>query len=130
MQLITASVLALAAAASAKTIVIDVGKSGAERKFSPETFEAEKGDILEFHFWKGRFSVVQGDIKNNVKDTCLFLEGGFYSGPIETTGDGPNVSKFVYKCKYAKANMVIPVQSLPNCCQRPEKPFYLQRRYW
>jgi plastocyanin len=79
-------VLTLAAQASAKTIKIVVGKDGLA--FSPNTTTAEKGDILEYHFYK-QHSVAMGDFANGCTPAS---QGGFFSGVMKTSGTGPNVS--------------------------------------
>ncbi|KAG5952130.1 hypothetical protein E4U53_001589 [Claviceps sorghi] len=78
-----ASVSLLAAQASAKTIRIDVGKNGL-LTFSPESVKADKGDVLEFHFY-GRHSVAMGDFANGCAPAA---KGGFYSGIVRTSDDG------------------------------------------
>ncbi|KAK2593632.1 hypothetical protein QQS21_008680 [Conoideocrella luteorostrata] len=67
----------LAACATAKTIKIDVGSSGLT--FSPDSTVAEKGDILEFHFYSVH-SVAMGDFANGCAPAA---HGGFFSGVIE-----------------------------------------------
>ncbi len=78
--------LSLALVASAKTIPVDVGPSGA-LSFSPSTITgAAAGDVLEFHFHPINHSVVMSDF-----DTpCVPAKsGGFYSGfmPV-SSGEG------------------------------------------
>ena len=77
----------LALQASASTIAIKVGASGLT--FSPNTFNASKGDVLEFHFYAKNHSVVQGDFDN----PCVPApSGGFFSGFFPTNGTAQNVS--------------------------------------
>lgn len=78
----------LAAHASAKTIRINVGKEGLV--FTPPSVTAEKGDILEYHFYKMMHSVALGQFANGCTPAT---QGGFFSGVIRTAGDGPNVRR-------------------------------------
>ncbi|KAL1899040.1 hypothetical protein Cpir12675_001596 [Ceratocystis pirilliformis] len=49
--------------------------------FSPGDFEADAGDILEFHFKPGSHSVTQASFIN----PCRYLQGGFASGVLITS---------------------------------------------
>lgn len=75
-------VAALAATATAKTVVIDVGQSGLT--FSPDSSTADVGDTLEFHFFGSIHSAVQGDFAT----PCQMSASGFDSGPINNQADG------------------------------------------
>lgn len=89
MHFTTAKVAALsilAAHASAKTIKIVVGKSGLA--FSPDSVTADKGDILEYHFYN-QHSVSMGDFASGCTPAT---SGGFFSGVIKTSGSAANVS--------------------------------------
>ncbi|KAG6002495.1 hypothetical protein E4U21_003023 [Claviceps maximensis] len=66
--------LLAAAQVSAKTISIDVGKDGLV--FSPDSVQADVGDVLEYRFF-GVHSVAVGDF---VKGCVPASSGGFYSG--------------------------------------------------
>jgi plastocyanin len=72
----------LAAAASAKTVIINVGQSGFT--FSPDTNTAAVGDMLEFHFFGSIHSAVSGDFAT----PCQMGATGFDSGTIANTADG------------------------------------------
>lgn len=84
-----AAISALAAQASAKTIKIVVGKSGLT--FSPDSVTADKGDILEYHFYSTH-SVAMGDFASGCTPAT---SGGFFSGVIKTSGSGANVSHLI-----------------------------------
>ncbi|KAG5928213.1 hypothetical protein E4U42_001097 [Claviceps africana] len=79
-----AAVSLLAAQASAKTISIDVGKDGLT--FSPDSVKADKGDVLEFHFYNVH-SVAMGDF---AKGCAPAAKGGFYSGFVRSSKSGPD----------------------------------------
>ncbi|KZZ93306.1 extracellular serine-rich protein [Moelleriella libera RCEF 2490] len=79
----------LAAHANAKTIRINVGKEGLV--FTPPSVTAEKGDVLEYHFYKMMHSVALGQFANGCTPAT---QGGFFSGVIRTAGDGPNPKVF------------------------------------
>ncbi|KAH6958793.1 hypothetical protein FAVG1_03514 [Fusarium avenaceum] len=70
---------ALAYLASAKTIKIT---ATSDNKFDPEEIEAEKGDVLEFHFEPKNHSVVAGDYRYPCSP--LELGTGFFSGFLPT----------------------------------------------
>ncbi len=78
----------LAMQATASTIRVDVGKSGLT--FSPNTFNASAGDVLEFHFYAKNHSVVQGDFDNPCNPAP---SAGFFSGFFPTNGTSQNVRK-------------------------------------
>ncbi|PTB69822.1 Cupredoxin, partial [Trichoderma citrinoviride] len=84
----TLAVAALSAVASAKTIRIDVGKSGFN--FSPNDIKADKGDILEFHYFAINHSVVAADFAKPCQPKA---SGGFFSG-FFATGSGENKNVF------------------------------------
>ncbi|KAL6872612.1 Cupredoxin [Trichoderma longibrachiatum] len=84
----TLAVAALSAVASAKTIRVDVGKSGFN--FSPNDIKADKGDILEFHYHALNHSVVAADFAKPCQPKA---SGGFYSG-FFPTGSGENKNVF------------------------------------
>jgi hypothetical protein len=79
--------IALMAASSvlAKTIQIDVGKSGLV--FSPDTSTADVGDTLEFHFYSAFHTAVQGDFSTPCQRGSL-ESTGFNSGPINNMASG------------------------------------------
>ena len=66
----------LFASATAKTIVVEVGKGGLT--FSPDSIKAAVGDVVQFHF-NSMHSVVAGDFK---KPCTPVANGGFYSGTL------------------------------------------------
>ncbi|KAK7409462.1 hypothetical protein QQX98_008370 [Neonectria punicea] len=72
---------ALAYLASAKTIKITATSDNA---FDPDSVEAEKGDVLEFHF-EANHSVVAGDYKYPCSP--LELGSGFFSGFVDDAED-------------------------------------------
>ncbi|EWY95968.1 hypothetical protein FOYG_04837 [Fusarium oxysporum NRRL 32931] len=69
----------LAYLASAKTIKIT---ATSDDKFDPEEVEAEKGDVLEFHFEPKNHSVVAGDYRYPCSP--LDMGTGFFSGFFPT----------------------------------------------
>ncbi|KAM0563679.1 hypothetical protein ACHAPJ_001406 [Fusarium lateritium] len=71
--------VALAYLASAKTIKIT---ATSDDKFDPEEVEAEKGDVLEFHFEPKNHSVVAGDYRYPCSP--LDMGTGFFSGFVST----------------------------------------------
>ncbi|KAM7207806.1 Cupredoxin [Naviculisporaceae sp. PSN 640] len=84
------TLLSLISTASAATIRIDVGKEGLT--FSPDTVTAQRGDVLEYHFYGPLpHSVVQSDFSGpcNPSET-----GGFYSGTVIPNGNGENENVF------------------------------------
>jgi len=86
--------LALAAAASATTIPITVGKGGLV--FSPSSVTAAVGDILEFEFYPGDHSVAQGTFAAPCSQGTLTT--GFYSGFMQVaTGPGSQVFQVTVK---------------------------------
>ncbi|KAF4984365.1 hypothetical protein FZEAL_433 [Fusarium zealandicum] len=76
---------ALAYLASAKTIKIT---ATSDNKFDPEEVEAEKGDVLEFHFEPKNHSVVAGDYQYPCSP--LNMGTGFFSGFVSTDDDSAN----------------------------------------
>ncbi|KAL8797170.1 MAG: hypothetical protein Q9195_000637 [Heterodermia aff. obscurata] len=84
MQLtVLSAVVPLLSIALAKTTKIDVGEGGL--KFDPDTVTADKGDVLEFHFYPEDHSVAQSTFDK----PCIADETGVWSGfmPV-TTGVG------------------------------------------
>lgn len=76
-KILNVAILAvLAAGASAATHRVEVGQSGL--RFTPDTIEANEGDIVEFHF-NTMHSVVAGDFNNPCTPVA---GGGFYSGTM------------------------------------------------
>jgi plastocyanin len=84
----TASVLAASIAlVSAKTIEIKAGPGGLV--FSPNSTTAEKGDVLEFHFYPRNHSVAQGFYSNPCQPV---QSGGFFSGYVPSQdGASPTI---------------------------------------
>jgi hypothetical protein len=82
MYALLAFLAALAATATAKTVVINVGQSGLT--FSPDSNTADVGDTLEFHFFGSIHSAVQGDFAT----PCQMSASGFDSGTIDNGADG------------------------------------------
>ncbi len=76
--------------ASAKTIMVDVGKDGLT--FSPDMITASKGDMLSFHFYPRKHSVVLGTMD---KACSPATSGMFYSGFVPTSS-GEAVSLFSF----------------------------------
>lgn len=70
--------VALAATAAAKTVVITAGSGGFV--FSPDSATADVGDILEFHFVGSIHTAVQGDFGS----PCAQSSTGFDSGKISS----------------------------------------------
>lgn len=86
-KLVVASTLALQA--TAKTVRVDVGNGGL--KFTPNAITADKGDILEFHFFAVNHSVVQGRFdKPCVPAESKPIFSGF-TGPIAAGQESPRV---------------------------------------
>jgi plastocyanin len=75
--LIVATLVMLAAVASAITHRVEVGRRGG-LGFAPNNITADEGDIVEFHF-NAMHSVVAGDFK---KPCTPVTRGGFYSGTM------------------------------------------------
>jgi plastocyanin len=73
-----------ASQATAATIKINAAQNGLT--FTPNTVTAQVGDVLEYHFFGGAHSVVQGDFTNPCKPVS---SGGFFSGfmPV-SAGEG------------------------------------------
>ncbi|OAA58709.1 extracellular serine-rich protein [Cordyceps fumosorosea ARSEF 2679] len=80
---------ATAAAAQAKMIRVDVGMDGLT--FSPDVITAAKGDMLSFHFYPQRHSVVLGTKDKPCEPATEEL---FYSGFMPTT-EGEAASTFM-----------------------------------
>lgn len=81
----------LAVQVSAKTIKIDVGKSG--DKMDPnQVNKAEKGDVLEFHFGKDKHSVVQGDFQRG----CYAVKKDGFNSGVQTSVSAPQSSRIYY----------------------------------
>ncbi|RFU30209.1 hypothetical protein B7463_g6134, partial [Scytalidium lignicola] len=81
-----ASLVAIAAAVNAATIDIAVGQTGLV--MSPNSVRANVGDVLQFHFYPGGHSVVQGDFAN----PCLpSSSNAFFSGYINGDANGTSV---------------------------------------
>ncbi|OAQ57452.1 extracellular serine-rich protein [Pochonia chlamydosporia 170] len=74
---------------SGKTIRIAVGKDGLV--FSPNSVTADRGDILEYQFYKQQHSVAMGDFANGCTPAA---QGGFFSGVMKTSRDGPKKKVF------------------------------------
>ena len=86
MHFTAATLASIVGAVSAKTIRIDAGEGGLT--FEPANTQAEEGDMLEFHFYPQKHSVVMG----NPDMPCHPAEeNGFYSG-FHPTQDGEAVS--------------------------------------
>ena len=85
MQLtVLGAVLPLLSIALAKTITVGVGKGGL--KFDPETVTADKGDVLEFHFYPKNHSVAQSTFDK----PCIADETGIWSGFVPVAQDVGN----------------------------------------
>lgn len=76
--------------ASAKTINI----AAADYTFTPGTSTADKGDILNFHFYPHQHNVVQGVFNK----PCTPLANGFFSGTIAAPS-GPANATFSVEVK-------------------------------
>ncbi|KAH8816034.1 Cupredoxin [Xylogone sp. PMI_703] len=81
-----ASLVAVAAAVNAATIDINVGQTGLS--FSPNSVTAQVGDVLQFHFFPGGHSVVQGDFANPCQPSS---SSAFFSGNLPGDSSGNNV---------------------------------------
>lgn len=68
---------ALASVARAETITV----TASDKSFDPDTIEASKGDIIEFHFDGGNHSVASG--LYDYACTPSNLGTGFFSGFVE-----------------------------------------------
>lgn len=88
------NLLFTAAAASAATVVINVGQSGLT--FSPDSNTANQGDILEYHFFGGPHSVVMGDFNNPCKPAAT---GGFFSGAMTSSGENVCIISMASICR-------------------------------
>jgi len=77
-------------AAAANTVKVTVGKDNT-LSFAPNSFNASKGDTVEFHFYSKNHSVVQGDFDNPCQPAA---SGGFFSGFFPTNGTGANAQVF------------------------------------
>lgn len=77
----------LAAHASAKTIKIVVGKNGLD--YNPNSVKADKGDILEYHFYS-MHSVAMSDWSKGCTPPAT---GGFFSGVVQAAGSSASVSE-------------------------------------
>lgn len=79
---------ALAYLANAKTIKIT---ATSDNKFDPDTVEAEKDDVLEFHFEAKNHSVVAGNYDYPCSPLPLDSDQAFFSGFV-SSDDGEAVS--------------------------------------
>jgi plastocyanin len=86
MHFTTAALASIVGAASAKTIRIDAGEGGL--KFEPANTKAEMGDMLEFHFYPQKHSVVRG----NPDMPCQPVEEDGFFSDFHPTMDGEAVS--------------------------------------
>jgi plastocyanin len=68
----------LAASALAATIVVNAGENGFT--YTPNTLTASVGDMVEFHFFTGFHTAVQGDFDTPCAQGSLSATG-FDSGP-------------------------------------------------
>jgi hypothetical protein len=75
----------VAATATAKTVVINVGQGGFN--FSPDSVPADVDDVLEFHFYGSLHTAVQGEFSTPCEMGSL-ASSGFDSGPIDNNADG------------------------------------------
>ncbi|KAF7552966.1 hypothetical protein G7046_g7253 [Stylonectria norvegica] len=81
------ALITLACLANAKTIKIT---AGSDNKFDPDSIDAEKGDVLEFHFEPQNHSVVAGDYQYPCSPVDLGT--GFFSGFVDSSdGDADKV---------------------------------------
>jgi len=96
---------------AAKTIEIDVGKSGFT--FSQTATTANVGDTLEFHFFGSIHTAVQGDFSTPCQRGSL-SSTGFYSGSIKNGGDG---SGSVFQVLVNDTNPIYFYCSTPTHCQ-------------
>ncbi len=89
------AVAALAAAANAATIKINVGQSGLT--FTPDSVTAAKGDVLEFHFVGGYHDAVVGDFSEPCQAAT---SGGFSSGTYQGSATNVCVPRvgYLYPC--------------------------------
>lgn len=95
MHLPTLFFVSAVATVSAKTININVGQGGLV--FEPNITKADKGDIVQFTFFKGNHNVVEGEYDM----PCQTGSGNkFYSGFFPQVGsDGMAVSGIpLYTC--------------------------------
>jgi plastocyanin len=80
-SLATALLLLSGTAAAARTIKVT---ATADDRFDPESFSADKGDTIAFHFGAGNHSVAAG----NFRIPCTPADdGGWFSGFFEVDGD-------------------------------------------
>lgn len=104
---------AMAYLATAKTIKIT---ATSDDKFDPEEVEAEKGDVLEFHFEPKNHSVVAGDYRYPCSP--LDLGSGFFSGFLPTDSGSavccnPSYSFYVlsntfYRTRFSRSQSMTP----------------------
>lgn len=80
MKFFNALLLGAVASVEANALIkVTVGKDG-KLNYSPQNFEAEVGDEVEFSFFPKNHTVVQ----SSFADPCHPLEGGFFSGFVPT----------------------------------------------
>ena len=63
-----------------KTIDVAVGKDGLV--FTPDSVTADKGDMLDFHFYPDEHSVTQSTFDK----PCVPSNNGVFSGIVKSTG--------------------------------------------
>ncbi len=75
--------------ASSSVHTVQVGNGGLN--FSPNNFSANVGDTVEFQFFGPEHSVAQSTFASPCQPAN---SSSFFSGPISTTGTGPNSEVF------------------------------------
>lgn len=108
---------AMAYLATAKTIKIT---ATSDNKFDPEEVEAEKNDVLEFHFEPKNHSVVAGDYRYPCSP--LDMGSGFFSGFLPT--DSGSAVSCIASYDFTH-HLTFPLgQDFPGHCQR-NRPYPL-----
>lgn len=74
---------------SSSVHTVQVGNGGLN--YSPNDFSANVGDTVEFHFFGPEHSVAQSTFASPCQPAN---NQAFFSGPISTTGTGPNPEVF------------------------------------
>lgn len=85
----------------ARNISISVGQAGLA--FEPDVVTANKGDLLNFHFYPKNHSVAQSSFSS----PCHPSTGGVYSGfmPETAEGVGPRLSSLDISRSYVETNL-------------------------
>lgn len=86
--------------------------ANSQLQFSPNNFNANPGDTVEFQFFGSQHSVAQGQFPS----PCSPANGSaFFSGLISTTGSGPNAN--VWTVKINDTNPIYFYCTVPTHCE-------------